>query len=148
MRNIKKKSSYVLAIAAAIVILIIILVPEGFLGCKDGFAERSPDGHWTLNLCRRPMLFAMPGQGSDAPAWIVLRDQFGAIRGVSSLGMIQSYSAASGLPTEWTQTKVERLLVVEFPLVSAPHAFARWLDDRFWRIKAWLGLTTSDADFH
>lgn len=137
-----------LAIVASFIVLAVVLVPEGFLACTDELAEHSPDGYWTLNLCRRPMFFGMPGSSGDVPAWIVLRDQSGAIRGVSSLGMIQSYGAASGLPTEWTQTKVERLLVVEFPLVPAPNAFMRWLDDRFWRLKAWLGLTTSDDDFH
>lgn len=148
MGNIVKKGSYALATVASIIVLVIVLVPEGFLGCKDEFAERSPEGGWTINLCRRPMFFGMPGSSSDAPAWIVLRDQSGAIRGVSSLGMLQSYGGASGLPTEWTPTKVERLLVVEFPLVPAPNTFVRWLDDRFWRLKAWLGLTTSDDDFH
>jgi len=91
------------------------------------------------------MFFALPGSGGDGPGWIVLRDQFGAIRGVSSLGWAKGY--ADGGETEWTQTEVRRLLVVELPLVPAPNAFMRWLDDRFWRLRAWLGLTTSDEDF-
>ena len=143
--NVAKRGAYALAMIVSFVALAVVLVPEGFLGCTDELAEHSPDGYWTLHVCRRPMFFGMPGSSGDAPAWIVLRDPSGAIRGVSSLGMIQM---AFGLPTEWTEAKVERPLVVEFSLVRAPNAFMRWLDDRFWRLRAWLGLTTSDDDFH
>ncbi|MGI4799101.1 MAG: hypothetical protein ACRYG8_34700, partial [Janthinobacterium lividum] len=62
-------------------------LPEGRLGCVEPIErETSPDAAWTLTLCRRPLWFAMPGGGSDAPGWIVLRDAQNGIRGVVDLG--------------------------------------------------------------
>jgi hypothetical protein len=148
MPDTMKKLFSALAILAIFLVLVIVLVPEGYLACAEASAERSPDGRWTLHLCRRPLLIAMPGGSSDAPAWIVLRDEFGAIRGVSSLGMIQNYGDTSVHPTQWTQTSVARRMTVELALVPAPNALMRWLTDRCWRIRAWLGLTPSDDDFH
>lgn len=55
------------------------LAPQGSLACADPVlrAER-PDGQYVMTVCRRASWrFAMPGQGSDAPGWVVLRDRAG-----------------------------------------------------------------------
>ncbi|WP_136625072.1 hypothetical protein [Aureimonas flava] len=75
----------------------VILVPEGRLARrKPHLTEAQPDGAWSVTICGRPQLFAMPGGGSDAPGWIVLRDDRGAIRGLSSLAMLQLYGTMGG----------------------------------------------------
>lgn len=129
--------------------LAIPLAPEGRLRCHEPWIrETSPDEAWTLELCRVPMVFAMPGASGDAPGWIVLRDSAGAIRGVSWLSMVQSYGAARGVPTDWSRGRVEVPLVAELPLVPASGPVTRWWDDRLWRLRALLGLVTTDDDFH
>ncbi len=110
--------------------------------------ETSPDGAWTLTLCRRPMWFAMPGGGGDAPGWIVLRDVQGAIRGVVDLSMVQAYRAAAGSPTKWGPDRVEVLLVAELPLVPAAGPVSRWVEGRIWRWRALLGLVDNDDMIH
>ncbi len=93
------------------------------------------------------MMMAMPGQGGDAPAWIVLRDAQGFIRGVSALDMIQDYDA-SGEPTSWDPLQVTIPLTLDMPLPPAHGRMRVWLEDRVWRLRALLGLTTSSEDFH
>jgi hypothetical protein len=140
-----------LAVVAIVLVATILLVPEGRLACAepDVPPDRSPDGRWSLTLCRRPMLFSMPGGSGDAPGWLVLRDHSGAIRGVSELEMVQLYGgAAPGEPTEWRAGRVTRTFVVDLPLTPASGPFRRWLDDRLWRIRALLGLTATSADLH
>lgn len=122
------------------------LLPEGRLACASPYlTERSPNGRWSLTVCSRPVLFAMPGGGSDAPGWIVLRDSDGAIRGVSSLTMLQLYgSAAPGFDLEWGATQVVKPMVLALPLASATGPVERWWTDRVWRLRALLLLTPSD----
>jgi hypothetical protein len=130
-------------------VLALVLAPEGRLACAEPYvSEASPDGAWTLTLCRRPMWLAMPGGASDAPGWLVLRDRTGAIRGVTELGMVQSYGAAAGLGTAWLPDRVERPLVTEMPLPRTHDPARVWLEDRVWRLRALVGLVTSDDAFH
>ena len=133
-------------LAAAAAVLITLLLPNGHLACPDDVMDRSPDGVWTLSLCTRPVLFAMPGQGSDAPAWIVLRDAAGYVRGVSALDMVQNYGA-SGTPPRWDLRQVRIPLTVDMPLPPARSRLRRWLEDRAWRFRALTGLTTRSEDF-
>ncbi|WP_312796542.1 hypothetical protein [Tianweitania sp.] len=128
----------------------ILFVPQGRLACSEPYLhETSPDGRWTLTLCSRPLLFAMPGGGGDAPGWIVLRDVDGAIRGVSDLSMLQMYGgAAPGTPLIWGPRRVVKPMVLELPIRSASSPFRQWLDDRIWRWRALLGLTPTDDDLH
>ena len=118
----------------------------GLLGCDDPILETSPDGAWTLSVCRRPMWFSMPGGASDAPGWIVLRDRSGAIRGVSELDMMQNWG--SERPVEWSADRVEKSLTVELPLVPARNGLERWVGTRVWRARAAFGFTTTSDDFH
>lgn len=126
------------------------LVPEGRLRCDQPYLrEISPDGGWTLTVCGRPMFFAMPGGGSDAPGWIVLRDKTGAIRGVSELTMLQLYGGAvAGSKLEWDAERVTRPMVLDLPLAPAARASERWWSDRIWRLRALLGFTPSDDELH
>ena len=136
-------------LAAALPAIAFVLLPEGRLGCDDPMEhETSPDAAWTLTLCRRPMLFAMPGGGSDAPGWIVLRDAQGAIRGVTDLGMVQLYRGATDMPPQWMPGRVVIQLVADMPLSPASGPVMRWLASRTWRWRALLGLVPSDDDMH
>ena len=124
------------------------LLPEGRLDCADPeLRETSPDGAWSLTLCRRPMWFAMPGGSGDAPGWIVLRDSQGAIRGVVALSMVQAYGSAAGAPTEWEPDLVRVQLVAELPLLPASGPVPSWLDARVWRWRALFGLVPTDDMF-
>lgn len=131
---------------ASLVVAIFVLVPAGSLACKTPYlTEFSPDGTWRLDVCSRPRMFAMPGSGSDAPGWIVLRDGQGGIRGVAALAMLQLYGDTSS-PTEWSERKVSRSMVFELAIEPAESTFARWWDERLWRWRAHLGLTSSDEE--
>ena len=123
-------------------VLAVLLAPEGRLRCDEPWLrETSPNGAWTLELCRVPMLFAMPGGGSDAPGWLVLRDAEGAIRGVTWLDMVQLYGGSG--PVEWRGGRVSVPLVAELPLVRASGPLSRWWGDRVWRLRALLGVVAT-----
>lgn len=123
-----------------------LFAPERYLACREAWlSERSPDGAWTLSVCRRPMLFAMPGGGSDASGWIVLRDAAGAIRGVVHLDWMQSLAdtgPAGG--TVWKPGKVVLSGLATMDLDAATGPVGRWLGDRLWRVRAFLGIVPSD----
>lgn len=129
-------------------LLVAALLPEGRLGCAEPeLREWSPDGAWSLTLCRRPTWFAMPGGSGDAPGWIVLRDAQDGIRGVVDLSMVQAYGSATGASTQWEPDRVRVQLVAELPLVPASGPVARWMDAQVWRWRALLGLVPTDDMF-
>jgi len=145
----RRRMARAVLLVVALAGLAVLLAPEGRLRCAEPFTrEESPDGAWALEVCRVPMVFAMPGSSGDAPGWIVLRDRAGAIRGVSWLGMVQNYGAAAGIPTDWSGGRVAVPLVAELPLVPARGPVSRWWEDRLWRLRALLGLVSTDDDFH
>ena len=134
-------------VATLFALLAVVFAPQAGTGCIDPSLETSPDGRWTLSLCPRATWFAMPGQGGDAPAWIVLRDRVGWMRGLSDLDMVQNYHVA-GLPTVWSPDAVEKPMVAILAL-PPQHGTARiWLDDRIWRLRALLRLTPTSDMFH
>ena len=102
----------------------------------------SPEGTDSLAVCRRPMLIAMPGQGSDAAGWIVLRDAAAFITGISDLSMVQNASEP-----EWSADRVDMKLTASFTRKPKAPAVQAWLTDRAWRVRAVLGLTPSDESF-
>lgn len=129
------------------VILAVVLAPEGSLRCEDPYLmEAQPGGRWSLTVCGRPRFFAMPGGGSDAPGWIVLRDDHDAVRGVSALAMLQLYGTMGG-ETEWTTRSVSRSMVFDLPLEPAQGRLERWWDERIWRLRAVAGMTPADEDY-
>lgn len=131
----------------AIPLLALALVPEGRLRCADPWVDaRSPDRTWTLTVCRRPMLFAMPGGSGDAPGWIVLRDAAGAIRGVVHLEMMQLLGENGAVADmRWDADRVVLPFLAEMALAPASGPGARWLGDRVWRLRALAGLVPADA---
>lgn len=132
-------------ILLTLLLAISIAIPEGSLKCDDQSPDVSPDGEWSISVCRRPMLFGMPGGGSDASAWIVLRDKYGSIRGVSDLNMIQNYGLNE---IQWGENKVKRLSIFELNLSKTNNGFIRFFEDRIWRIRALFNITKSNEDFY
>lgn len=111
--------------------------------CSDPvLSSLSPEGTDSLAVCRRPTLIAMPGQASDAPGWIVLRDGRAFITGITELAMVQNASEP-----EWSATRVEMKLAAVFERKDPAPVVHAWLVDRCWRMRAVLGLTPSDASF-
>lgn len=119
-------------------------LPFGRLDCGEGrWRSTGPDGA-TLTACARPLPFAMPGQGSDAPGWLVLRDARGFIRGVASLEMVQTLH---GTDAEWVAGRVAVPLHAEFPAPAALAAPLAFLLALLWRSRAALGLVPADTSF-
>ena len=82
----------------------------------DAFAEEvsrldSPDGHYQLIVYRRPRLYAMPGQGSDAPGYVVLIDNNGNVLQRREVEMVQLISKP-----RWTERRVRMKLLFDWPL--------------------------------
>ncbi len=102
----------------------------------------SPEGTDSLAVCRRPMLLAMPGQGSDAAGWVVVRDAAAFITGITDLSMVQNASEP-----EWSTDRVDMKLAASFRRKPQASAVQAWLTDRAWRMRAVLGLTPSDESF-
>jgi hypothetical protein len=145
-----RRTATVLGSLTLLPLLAAVVVPEGTLSRDDPYiTEISPDGRWKLEACARPRWFAMPGSGSDAPAWIVLRDQTGAIRRVSGLAMLQLYGGAvSGNETEWKSDRVSRSIVFDMPIEAATGPVERWATDRWWRLRVLAGAVPDDDDYH
>lgn len=133
-------------LAAVAAVLAFALAPERRLACAGPWlSERSPDGAWTLSVCRRPTSFAMPGGSSDAPGWIVLRDSAGAIRGVVHLDMMQLLAESGPVGgTVWKPGEVSLSGLATMDLDAASGPVGRWLGDRLWRVRALLGIVPSD----
>ncbi len=111
--------------------------------CVDPYlASLSPEGTDSLAVCRRPTLIALPGQGSDASGWIVMRDGRAFITGIVDLSMVQSASEP-----EWTPGSVDMKLTAHFERKPQTSMLQSWLTDRCWRMRAVLGLTPSDEGF-
>ncbi|GJE55216.1 hypothetical protein EKPJFOCH_1705 [Methylobacterium thuringiense] len=142
----RRRVRAVLLALPVVALLSFLLAPERHLACDETWLkERSPDHAWTLTVCRRPMMFAMPGGGSDAPGWIVLRDADDAIRGVVHLEMMQLLAEAGPAGgTRWQPDRVMLSGLAEMPLVPATSPVSRWFADRLWRVRASAGLVPSD----
>ncbi|HSI04909.1 MAG: hypothetical protein ACAI38_24760 [Myxococcota bacterium] len=111
--------------------------------CGDPvLSSLSPEGTDSLAVCRRPMLIAMPGQGSDASGWVVLRDARAFITGITDVSMVQNAA-----DPEWFAERVDMKLTASFPRKPPSPTVQAWLTDRCWRMRAVLGLTPSDASY-
>ena len=71
----------------------------------------SPDGAHTLTLYRHPRLYAMPGQGSDAPGTLVLTDDTGRIVNRTRIDMVQNAS-----DPVWQDGRVRMKLIFDWEL--------------------------------
>ena len=128
-------------------LLAVVLAPQAGTGCVDPSPETSPDGRWTLSLCPRAAWFAMPGQGGDAPAWIVLRDHTRAMRGLSDLDMVQNYHVA-GVAHSMEPRRGRGADGRDTCFATAARIGADWLEERIWRLRALLRLTPTSDMFH
>ena len=74
-------------------------------GCRPTdchIAEHSPDGRFSIEVCREEMLFSMPGGASDAPGEVRLLDRDGHVLERAHVDMVQLY----GEPAEWEPDRV------------------------------------------
>jgi len=62
----------------------------------------SPDGRYKLVALSMPMLFAFPGQGSDAPGYVQLQDRSGRVLNEGYVEMVQIVYGA-----EWGADEVQ-----------------------------------------
>ncbi|MBI3709922.1 MAG: hypothetical protein HY246_19920 [Proteobacteria bacterium] len=132
--------------AAAVLALAIAVCGSVVPLCPANAPDRlvSPDGAFTLALCRTPMPFAMPGQAGDAPGYAVLRDRDGWIAGVVDIALLRAVDQ----PVAWTADSVAIPLALELALPPTDRPLAiRALDDAAWRIRAVVGATPHDFDF-
>lgn len=116
-----------------------------WLLCQPGVLdEASPDGAFRVDVCRSPIPFAFPGQGSDAPGFAVLRDAGGRIAGIVRLKMV---GAIEG-PVRWSDDHASLNLSSEFALPERSRSPAvRVAADVVWRLQALLGLVPEDSEF-
>lgn len=133
-----------LAFLASAAFLLWVLIPLGSLDCGPGdWHHTAPDGT-NLRVCGRFVPMAMPGQGSDRPGVLVLRDPAGFIRGLTTLDMART---ATDREPEWTADRVAIPLHADLPL-PRPLAFPfALLADAGWRIRYALGLAPADTSF-
>ncbi|MCP5081271.1 MAG: hypothetical protein GY948_06190 [Alphaproteobacteria bacterium] len=89
----KRFGRVVLGLIVALVCAGALLAASWYYGGTTEYARfKSPDGRHEVVVYRHPMLFAMPGQGSDAPGTIVLLNQAGRELKRTSVGMVQLIS--------------------------------------------------------
>ena len=72
---------------------------------------QSPDGSYTVTVWRHPRLYAMPGQGSDAPGTVTLTDRSGRVVQSVPIAMVQLASKP-----RWEGRKVSMKLIFEWDL--------------------------------
>ena len=133
-----------LATLAVAAFLVWALIP-GPLDCApDDWNPTAPDGT-NLRVCGRFVLFAMPGQGSDRPGLLVLRDGAGFLRGVTTLEMART---AAEFEPEWSADRVTLPLHADLvrPQGRLPTPIA-WLTDATWRLRTAVGLVPADTSF-
>jgi ankyrin repeat protein len=72
-------------------IMVLLLLSTSVLNCKapDQLLEESPCGNYRVFVERHPMLLAMPGQGSDAPATLRITNQYNEILHKFDIEMVQ-----------------------------------------------------------
>ncbi len=78
---------------------------------EEAYRFKSPDGRHLLIVYRRPRPYAMPGQGSDAPGYVVLVNKRGAVLQRREVGMVQLV-----YKPRWTPTRVKVKLMFDWPL--------------------------------
>jgi hypothetical protein len=124
--------------------IMVTLATAPLLDCEETAYRRwaSPDGAFTLTVCRRPMLFAMPGQGSDAAGYAVLHAQ-GRVAGVVSIDSVNGIT----YPPNWQPGSVELPLEAEFELPDSDSPIVAVPRDAAWRLRTALGLIPSSDEF-
>ncbi|MEG3843946.1 ankyrin repeat domain-containing protein [Microcoleus sp. herbarium14] len=103
-------------------LLIILSIAPGEIQ-KSGIrsAGFSPDGKYSIAIVRHPMLFSMPGGGSDAPCDVYLFDVSGRELKSKSFEMVQLVSVGwygelvkVGMFDEWKLPKIDNINILLF----------------------------------
>lgn len=110
----KRIGRIILGLLVALICAAGLLLVSRYSGGPTEYARyKSPDGRFELVFYRHPMLFAMPGQGSDAPGTIVLLTSAGRELQRTPVSMVQ-------LVTEprWGEDSVGMKLLFDWTLPS------------------------------
>ena len=92
----------------------VLLVSRYSGGATEYARFKSPDGRFELVVLRDPMLFAMPGQGGDAPGTIVLQTSTGQELQRTPVSMVQLVSEP-----RWGKDTVGMKLLFDWKLPSS-----------------------------
>jgi hypothetical protein len=141
--HLRRRWPWLAALALAVLPALLI---SPLLACGDtAYRREAPaDGAHVLCLCRVPLPFVMPGQGSDAGGYAVLRDRDGWIEGVVAIEMVGAVTFAA----EWSHARVAIPLALELPLPAPDRPLPqRALIDASWRVRAAFGLIPHDTEF-
>ena len=108
----KRIGRILLGLLVALICAGLLIAAAWYYGGTTEYARySSPDGRHELVVYRHPMLFAMPGQGSDAPGTIVLLSKAGHELNRTSVAMVQLVS-----PPRWGTGNVGMKLLFDWPL--------------------------------
>ena len=111
----KRIGRILLGLLVAMVCAAGILLMARYSGGPSEYARfKSPDGRFELVVYRQPMLFAMPGQGSDAPGTIVLQTSDGEELQRAPVTMVQQVSNP-----RWAEDKVSMKLLFDWKLPAS-----------------------------
>ncbi|MEG4227579.1 ankyrin repeat domain-containing protein [Microcoleus sp. N9_B2] len=102
-------------------LIILSVAPREIMKSGIRSADWSPDGQYAIAIVRHPMLFAMPGGGSDAPCDVFLFDASGRELKSTSFEMVQLVSAGwqgdiveVGMFERWELPKIDNINILLF----------------------------------
>lgn len=97
-----------------ILYIVIALLGAGCgLAAEEHARYASPDSAFVLVVYRYPRVYAMPGQGSDAPGFVELQDREGKRYEKQKVEMVQLVETP-----EWTAERVRVKLILDWKLPS------------------------------
>ena len=91
--------------------LTLLLLAGCDLAAEEHLRYASPDSAFVLVVYRYPRLYAMPGQGSDAPGFVELQDREGRRYQRRKVEMVQLVETP-----EWTASRVRVKLLLDWEL--------------------------------
>ncbi|MCC3412064.1 MULTISPECIES: ankyrin repeat domain-containing protein [unclassified Microcoleus] len=103
-------------------LIILSVAPRQIMKLGIRTAEFSPDGKYSIAILRYPMLFSMPGGGSDAPCDVFLLDAAGKELNSTSVDMVQLVSVSwqgdrvriGDMLDEWELPKIDNINILLF----------------------------------
>ena len=112
IRNFPRWSVVVLVILVAGVLIAFGLRAWQRSGAEEYRTFDSPDGRFQIVVFRMPSRFSMPGQSSDAPGYVQLRDtRTGQVLQERSVGMVQLVDHI-----DWSPTNADIRLLADWRL--------------------------------
>ena len=110
MKKQRRRFLVILAVPLAVICAAGGLAAAWYYGGTTEYARfASPDGRHELIVFRHPRLYAMPGQGSDAPGTVVLVDAAGRELERTSIAMVQLISEPV-----WSARRVRMKLLLDW----------------------------------